>query len=204
MNLINLTRYFNDIYEKDLFENIKINPGLDKDLLVNTILDYCGIWDCVADDPLLMQKKIEIFFYRRYDTYSRLIETLQSDYNPLHNYDRYEKKNENRKFKGTDTTDETIDSIINETDENKVSAFNNATYQPSSEDITTGKNQDKKNGTYGKNDNEDYITDNHLYGNIGVTTSQQMLESEINLREKYNIYEIIAKDFFKQLMVGCY
>ena len=39
-------------------------------------------------------------------------------------------------------------------------------------------------------------------GNIGVTTSQQMLESEINLRNKYLLIEMIFKDVDKILTLG--
>lgn len=37
----------------------------------------------------------------------------------------------------------------------------------------------------------------HLYGNIGVTTSQQMLIEELKLRGTYNLYDILA-DLFKE------
>ncbi len=55
-----------------------------------------------------------------------------------------------------------------------------------------------------------YETDNnlthnaHLYGNIGVTTSQQMLESEFKLRQNINIYDVIAEIFFKELCIYIY
>lgn len=39
-------------------------------------------------------------------------------------------------------------------------------------------------------------------GNIGVTTSQQMLESEILLRCKWNLYEIIAAAFRREFCVS--
>lgn len=37
----------------------------------------------------------------------------------------------------------------------------------------------------------------HLYarGNIGVTSTQNLIEQEINIRYKFNIYEIIAREF---------
>lgn len=38
-------------------------------------------------------------------------------------------------------------------------------------------------------------------GNIGVTTSQQMLESELELRSKWNMYEIIGAGFMHEFCV---
>lgn len=45
--------------------------------------------------------------------------------------------------------------------------------------------------------------DGHLYGNIGVTTSQQMLESELDIAE-WNLYEHIADIFIKELCIMVY
>jgi hypothetical protein len=39
-------------------------------------------------------------------------------------------------------------------------------------------------------------------GNIGVTTSQQMLESEVQLRMKYQLANIIVADFTRDIIVG--
>lgn len=39
-------------------------------------------------------------------------------------------------------------------------------------------------------------------GNIGVTTSQQMLESELDLRSRWNLLQIYLADFRRELCVG--
>ena len=41
----------------------------------------------------------------------------------------------------------------------------------------------------------------HLHGNIGVTTNQQMIESEIQLRSSYSIYLIIYNDIIRELCI---
>ena len=46
--------------------------------------------------------------------------------------------------------------------------------------------------------------DIEAYGNIGVTTSQQMLESELLLRFKYNFFESIFKDVDNILTINVY
>lgn len=43
----------------------------------------------------------------------------------------------------------------------------------------------------------------HLHGNIGITTSQQMIESEIELR-KYDVYNDIAMRFEHEFLVQVY
>ena len=49
--------------------------------------------------------------------------------------------------------------------------------------------------TGGKIGGNETTTTEYNRGNIGVTTTQQLIEQEIELRVKYNIYEIIAKEF---------
>ena len=42
---------------------------------------------------------------------------------------------------------------------------------------------------------------NWIHGNIGVTTSQQMLASELQIRPKLNIYDLITDMFYKEFML---
>lgn len=41
-------------------------------------------------------------------------------------------------------------------------------------------------------------------GNIGVTTTQQMITAEIDLRNKYNIYGVILNCFMREICVGVF
>lgn len=65
---------------------------------------------------------------------------------------------------------------------------------------------DADTGTQSMEDGgSDTETRNYLLtrtGNIGVTTSQQMLESELMLRGRWNMYEIIAATFMRDICVG--
>lgn len=103
--------------------------------------------------------------------------------------------------------------------ENKTSAFNASDYQPN-EKITNQIN-------YGSSDKNDVnlnqtrtpnITEirtpnikktrtpnleNHIHGNIGVTTSQQMLESELQL-QYWNLYNKISNIFMKEFCIMVY
>lgn len=107
----------------------------------------------------------------------------------------------------------------NNDEESKTSAFNTNDYQPS-EKTTTQIN-------YGSSDKNDVnlsqtrtpnITEirtpnikktrtpnleNHIHGNIGVTTSQQMLESELQL-QYWNLYNKISNLFMKEFCIMMY
>lgn len=54
-----------------------------------------------------------------------------------------------------------------------------------------------------KNENETYTHKSHMYGNIGVTTSQQMLESEREVAY-FNFVSIVAHDIIKLIAICIY
>lgn len=58
--------------------------------------------------------------------------------------------------------------------------------------------------THDNNVNENNTHNEKVHGNIGVTTSQQMLESEFDLRARYNFYERVFKDIDKCLTLEIY
>lgn len=111
--------------------------------------------------------------------------------------------------------------------ENEVSAFDSNSYQPenqstnegqenttSSNDRTASRNTSDDTSTHttsngSSTDNEDYTkgtTGNHIgriHGNIGVTTSQQMLQSELDIA-KFNIVQQITDLFLSEFVLMIY
>lgn len=100
------------------------------------------------------------------------------------------------------------------TETNDVSAFNEtSTYQPKDKTTreSTGTSSETSNnsaastasssGSASASETENTERDREaqrngrVHGNIGVTTSQQMLESELTLRAKYDIISIIVDEF---------
>lgn len=192
MNLINIMNLWKD-EGKDIFDGIYLDSRLDKDLVVNTILDYSATYIPLYQDYNLFNFKNRVFFDRNRDNIVHLLDAFTLDYEPIYNYDRYEKYNEvdetNRNSNST--------SSLNSNIENKVSAYNSSTYQPSNESTSADTTIDN----VATDDKHNYYTDSRIYGNIGVTTTQQMLESEIDLRDRYNIYEWIARKWYNEFML---
>lgn len=115
----------------------------------------------------------------------------------------------NDKHTGTDTHVNNHTGM--DTDTHKVSAFNETAFVNDNQTETLYGSKDSLTDTYDSNmqstqklentrtddliQTDDFTQQHYLRtrGNIGVTTSQQMLQSEIDLRLKNDIYEIIAK-----------
>lgn len=192
MNLINIMNLWKG-EGKDIFDGIYLDPRLDKDLVVNTILDYSGTYIPLYQDYNLFNFKNKVFFDRNRDNIVHLLDAFTLDYDPIYNYDRYEKYNE---VDETNRNSNSTSSLKSNT-ENKVSAYNSSTYQPSNESTSADTTIDNVK----TDDKHNYYTDNRIYGNIGVTTTQQMLDSEIDLRDRYNIYEWIARKWYNEFML---
>lgn len=122
----------------------------------------------------------------------------------------------NSNSSGTNETTETNNSNT----ENTVSAYNSDMYQPdtntnvSENRSTTGSYEDQSetsdsqtiNSTRTGNGNESRDLDHtaHLYGNIGVTKSQEMLLDELDLRSKHNLYDAIIEIFANEFLISIY
>lgn len=147
---------------------------------------------------------------------------IESDYKPLNNYDMDELRTPN--LKDTEIIDIDRDNeekqktdLTTSTDTDNsadVYGFNSQNPVPSAKatgnnDTTvTGELDDNKVVSHGEEkgsrDTSHTGTETlHREGNIGVTTSQQMLQSELELR-KYNFYEEIMKDVDSVLTLSVY
>lgn len=208
--------------DADLFSNMVLPDGVDRDLVIDTILEKYGMQALMRPDPAFMKKHIGVWSRRKLWTWTKLNDTLNLKYNPIDNTDKYEDYTDKRTTErttsgetastsgGTDsrTENETTSGTRNETAEHDVSAENASYYQPDSRDTTRGNNEDSRentargttsltsNGTNSETENyiDTFTHTLHTHGNIGVTTTQQMIESE---REsvRYNLVEEIAADY---------
>ena len=88
--------------------------------------------------------------------------------------------------------------------ENRISADNSSAYQPDNESISDmGTISQTVKGTRSKIETE-LKHEAHLYGNVGVTTSAQMVTEVVEQRIKYNLYETAAKLFAHDLLINVY
>lgn len=123
--------------------------------------------------------------------WSKLADAVFADYNPIENYNM--KENRETDFEEHTVTDN--DQKVT----NKYSGFNSGdSMSPVSESDTEGDIETTKTDTGHKATNELTRT-----GNIGVTTSQQMIESSYNLAKK-NLINLIYKNIDSVLFIDYY
>ena len=209
--------------EPNLFSELVLPAGLDAESVVNCILTIHGRAPLDHFDPGYMQRAIGVWSRRRKTIWEKLLKTTQFEYDPISNYDRKEEYED--KHTSTDKKESTLSSksdVTNtvvgvsgysENTENQVSADNVSGYSPESKRM--GSRSEKSNTTTtdagtGTTSGKD-VTENHeeikhtahLYGNIGVTTTQQMIDEERKI-VNYSIEEVIADEYRDRFCLDVY
>lgn len=207
-------------YDPSIFEGLVVPEELEKETVIDSILMRCGEFSIIYSNPEFLKFAITNWSERHKRQFERIYKALTEDYNPIHNYDRYEEITDKRQGEKSSTEEENLENTVTAnsgstsggTSENRISADNAESYQPDNINITdnktntnsTEKANGKNNTDYNDNYNEDYTHNGHLYGNIGVTTSMSMVEDETNLRYRLGIYDIIASKFVEEFCIAIY
>lgn len=202
LTLIGMNNYFQNA-GSDLFEFLDLPEGLTKKTLTDNILLQGGEFEVLYSDPAALKSYIGIWSEREQATFKRWVDALAIEYAPLENYDRHENWTDTLDSEGTSNTTGTNDTQTSGTVTTNVSAYDSTGYQPK-EQVTSSETID--NDTTERNtsslDNEG-VHSGRIHGNIGVTTSQQMLESELDLGY-WNIYTRITDMFIKEFCIMIY
>lgn len=215
ITLIGLYRWLN-AEDIDLFDAFKSLPeGIDKETLVNLILTEGGEFEPLYADANMMKGQIELFVSQHMRTFTKWVKALSIEYNPIENYDRMEDwtdVNHNiESSTGNSSSNSSGNSNGNNTNNtnNSVSAFDDNSMSPHDSSITSSNSSANSSASSSSNSITNGSSDGNsthtgrTHGNIGVTTSQQMLQSELDIA-RFNIYQHICDLFIDELLLAVY
>ena len=183
-------------YDPTLFDGVVLPEGMDKTLMVNQIIRQSGDLFPYYQVPPQVKTAITEWFARRKDNFAMLWQGFTAEYNPIENYDRQEDSTETPNITHT-LSNSGQDASTNEAD---VQGYNGTDYVPNSRTKSSGTSS--TNGTDTESGTRTYTS--RIHGNIGVTTSAQMLEGELNLRRSLDIYALIAAEFETDNLIQVY
>lgn len=215
----------------NILSDLVLPDGLDADLVKDNLLAETAELEVIYPDAVFMQAMIGRWSAKELPIWTRLYKTTLLDYNPIENYDRIEewteaedtKKNTEADATGTSQTDtdgtstrqSNTDGTIN--DQKYVSAYNENDFTPTERDnntqsetnMTTQKDvgtvavKTSAENTTDETGNRNLLRKGHVHGNIGVTTSQQMIQRERQV-SLYNIIDVIITSFKNRFCIQIY
>lgn len=179
-------------YDNSLFDNWTLPAGVERYQLIDMILYECSGLELTLPNPDLFKRVTGLWTQRKARAWTRALDAMKAEYNPIHNYDRTETLEEEESGSGG-RSDEASGTSTETT-----AAFNSSSYSPKNK--VQSSSEAESSSTFGR----DHSHTIRASGNIGVTTSQQMVEAEMNLAEKLDIYQVITQDFKKEFCVMVY
>lgn len=177
--------------------------------LIENYLDNNTVSD---DNKIIIAQAIYTIYIKNWNA---LYKTLSLEYNPIENYSMTETENVQDTHKGTlesngnNTNTYTETTLVSDTSNNQLWGFNSTDSVNSDKQTgdTTRDVESTMDSTHKNTDREtkDITSDRTLKrsGNIGVTTSQQMIESERQLW-LWNFFESVFSDIDKILVLKIY
>lgn len=197
-------------YDNTIFNNMVLPEDVSLQDVVDHIFFKYGDAPLFSPSPEVMKYYIGAWSRRRLSLWNRFKAAIEEEYDPLHNYDRHEQIDltHGKKVTYAGSVDDGVSGSYTDTITNEISADDASTYQPdnkSTNDHTFNqyKNTTTFNNRSDTNSGKDSTTI-HTYGNIGVTTSQQMLTSELDLLPRLDLIDYIADDWHSEFCLSIY
>ena len=202
ITLFGLYNYDNTIFDDAIFPQYSF---FDKNVLFQNIIVECGEFESLYSDARLLKIAITNWSRKWYYTFDKWMEALSIEYDPLENYNRVEhwEDNNKRKVDSTTTANRNGSSESN-TDVRRNSFDDTSTLPITDRSETDNTSRDSGTSVIDASDNANNIRDGYARGNIGVTTSQQMLQSSLDLYAGFNLYEQMTNIFKTELIIGVY
>lgn len=217
LTLSGIESYWNE-HGQSLFGDVLIPEGIDRETMTAFIISRAGDFSVVDFDPEYMMKKTDLWFKANYDDFDRWLKAFMAQYDPLYDYWRQEDEahtdhnagvvNVENTITGSSTTNSSSSSSGNV--EDKTSAFNSSTYSPEHKTETsdsgttgsTGSNTSRSSGSNydTRNSNGEY----HKTIKGRNTKVQELIKDEMELRESYNIYDMISTLYIREFCLPIY
>ena len=174
-------------YDPTVMDGLTVPVGMDRDTVINNILLNCAELEVIYSHIESMKLAIKVWSDGNQIGWKKLYDTMTVEYNPIWNVDA--------NVIDTENINSARDIARSGNDTKAVQGFN-STEWANAEKIDHSENIDDDNTiarTYTQK----------RTGNIGVTTTQQMLEQERAIAE-FNMVEYITESFKKRFCLMIY
>lgn len=209
MATLSLTGLYN--YRADILDNFELPAGVESKVLFPLLLADTSDLELLYPSPDVLKMLIGVWSRSMSYKWEHLYATTIAEYNPIENYDRKEDWDVSARGTAAANTSQSNRGKTapsgSDTELREVAGYDSGT-MAQSERVTqtagiTTESESSGNGTSTENTTNAEHRTGRAHGNIGVTTTQQMLESERNISD-FSIYNVIIKDFTTRFCLEVY
>lgn len=190
LSIVTLTNYDDSLWDglvvpsyEEYKDGLFTEHSLDKTLLITNICMECSDLQLIYPDWDYMQGLISMWSATELPVWNKLYKTTMFEYNPLWNVDADITESSSGSNSGTTGGSNT----------ESVAGYNSSTMVAHTKDDTSG----SSSGSW----SETHTT--RRTGNIGVTSSQELIERERAV-DQFNIYKYIVDSFKKRFCILVY
>lgn len=171
-------------YDPTIFDGLVLPDELDHDVMVNNIVMNFAELEVIYPDPGFIKNAIAQWSASRIQTWERMQKVLYEEYDPFINI----KRDEHR------TITETRDLTASGDATGKVSAWNETDFSNRNKTETSS------------SDTGTIVTDEtfHVEGDSAITDAQDVLKKEMDVRLRFNLYNIIQEEFKQRFLLMIY
>lgn len=199
------------LYDNTIFDGLQLpqartdektgvtTEAVDKNVLVDNLLLQLAELEVIYPDTDVMREAISRWSATRIKEWDKLNLTIYLEWNPLHNYDRTEEWTDGENGSGTSTGNSSATGTNTSTD--SVAGYNSTTLVDNGKTVSTGNS--KQDSTSSNSYNKNATHSGTVKGNIGVTTSDQMV-AQFRETVKFNIYDVIIDEFKQRFCLMVY
>lgn len=173
------------MYDPTIFTSMTLPSGVDMETLIDKLLIDCCDFEVVYPDPNLMKENIRWWSKARLRSWEMYNEVLNKEgYEPFNDFDR--------NIEHTEVEERNLST--NSSDVDSVKAFNT--------DLLEEANANRK--SIDDTGNVTRKITERQFGNSALGTNQDIIQKEIQLRRKLDIYSLIIRDFKQEFCILVY
>ena len=178
-------------YDPDIFEDLVLPDQIDKDQFIEYLLMRLAEMPMLYGSATYLKAMIGVWSNNRLPTWERMARVLYEDYDPFINIKRDEERTE------TVTRDLKTQGETSSSTQNDVNTWD-LEQQPTTGSNTSDSSTVANTGTITRH--ETY----HLEGDSAITDAQDVARKEMDMRQKYNLINIIVNEFKAEFCLSIY
>lgn len=199
-------------WDSHIFDLLQLPSQVNRQNIIDNILLECAELTVIYPDWNFMQSAIGKWSAKELEIWQKVYDLEHMEYNPIENYDRYEDELENIGNKGqtmqVGSSESTTNNMQNTDTTNRVAGFNSTDLanqsQAETNDMNIGRGGNLASDMAYSNNDQTRSRGSRIHGNIGVTTTQQMMEQELNILPKVHVDDYIINSFKERFCILVY